>query len=476
MYDSQGIRWVQIKRIEANIAIIIRRQLAQAVVCALHLWFFTVFPRHRMPSQSELKELWLGGPDGQLCALEQLKAWALRAVWKSEGKPDYGMYSFIAERVVKNDGEHPRSNSVSELLGKMDETEEWFPGKQLGEKRGRKRVLVGGKASGVCRAAKAIKANRGEVTYGGVCANAAKAVINPDTGEPVDKRAVYVCLRERCYDKDPDNKWANRRRLGRAALTATQISRRYAWACFMKGLELAAAWLFNNLVWVDICSSILPTTEAKAAEQALARKGRRVWCSADALSDDENLLGDKRVLKMKSWDTIRVWWVPVLTRGKLHVEVLPDSFPGDYPDGAETFVARVRASLNIRFQGQAAPTVLFTDRGAGFYNPGNGRITGEYKAALAAHGLRAFMRDDAAVQPGKLSDLMLHETAVAWIRRMERQTLPKRPWEESAESFATRLKRIVAKVNAKHDLDGLCRSLPARVDKLLAKHGGKLRK
>ena len=110
------------------------------------------------------------------------------------------------------------------------------------------------------------------------------------------------------------------------------------------------------MVWADICCSLLPTTSAKAAEQALARKGNKVWCSEDALSDDENLRGDVRALKLNSWDTKRVFWVPVLCRGKLHVSQLPDDFPGDRPEGAEAFVKAVRAALNMRFSGSRAAT------------------------------------------------------------------------------------------------------------------------
>ena len=78
--------------------------------------------------------------------------------------------------------------------------------------------------------------------------------------------------------------------------------------------------------------------------------------------------------------------------------------------------------------------MLFTDRGAGFFNPGSGAITVEYKTALAAHGLRAFQGDPAAVQPG-MSDLMLHETAVAWIRKKERLALPARPWKKAQSNL-----------------------------------------
>ena len=166
----------------------------------------------------------------------------------------------------------------------------------------------------------------------------------------------------------------------------------------------------------------------------------------------------------------------MLSRGKLHIDLLPDSFPGDHPEGAATFVKQVRIGLDKRFPGASRPNVLFTDRGRGFYNPGNGDMTGEYREALAAEGLVAFMGDSAAVQPGKLSDCLLHETAVAWVRVQERTTLPKRPWEETTAQFSQRMKRIVAKINRSFDVAGLCRELPGRVEALYSCNGQKLKK
>lgn len=51
-------------------------------------------------------------------------------------------------------------------------------------------------------------------------------------------------------------------------------------------------------------------------------------------------------------------------------------------------VAKVRAALNTRFPNGDAPKILFTDRGPGFYNSGNGHITAGYKQALRDHSLR----------------------------------------------------------------------------------------
>ena len=63
------------------------------------------------------------------------------------------------------------------------------------------------------------------------------------------------------------------------------------------------------------------------------------------------------------------------------------------------------------------------DRGKGFYNPSTGKITPEYSAALREYGFKAFWGDDASVQPGHLQEVLLHETAVSWLRhRLTRDT------------------------------------------------------
>ena len=184
----------------------------------------------------------------------------------------------------------------------------------------------------------------------------------------------------------------------------------------MLALRHTAQWYLSNLVRCDLCNSILPRTQKKAAELALARKGGKGWMSRGSQAHSPNLRMPKHVLKLHSSDTVRVWWVPILTRGKLHIESLPDNFPGESEEGAEIMVAKVKAALNIRFQGATAPTRVFTVRGSGFYNAGTGRTTPGYRAALQANGLRAFFNDDASVQPGQLQEVMLHETAVAWMR------------------------------------------------------------
>ena len=169
-----------------------------------------------------------------------------------------------------------------------------------------------------------------------------------------------------------------------------------------------------------------------------------------------------------------MWWAPVLARGRLHIVLLGENFPGEKPAGAAILVAKVRAALNVRFQGSDAPSILFVDKGRGFYNCRWSTITPEFKAALAEHELTVYYGDDASVQPGNLQEVMLHETAVAWIRPREAITKPSRAWEETADEFGARLSGICEDINQHCDVAGLCRKLPERAQAVADAEGGRI--
>ena len=138
-------------------------------------------------------------------------------------------------------------------------------------------------------------------------------------------------------------------------------------------------------------------------------------------------------------------------------------------------VTKVRAALNVRFQAGNQPTVVFTDRGQGFFALKTGRITPEYKAALQENGLRAFMGEDASRQPGDLKELMLHETAMAWVVERLKVTRLAKPWEETEVAFGERLREVAEYINKNHDVTSLCNSFLKRVKALLDVKGDRLR-
>ena len=78
------------------------------------------------------------------------------------------------------------------------------------------------------------------------------------------------------------------------------------------------------------------------------------------------------------------------------------------------------------------------------------------------------------MQPGNLQDVLLHETAVSWIRRRETRTRPEEPWKESPQDLGVRLRSIAQDINNNSNVEGLCRQLPQRLFDLADREGDRL--
>ena len=426
--------------------------------------------------QDVLRDAWLGGSIGHFSALTEARIWALREAWREFKDSDYGMTKFIAERVTVVGGSDPWSSAITEFFKKIDADLDWYPGKKAGSKPGPKSVISVQNQKTVARSAMAMKARGEEPTYPALIASNPQALLNPQTCKPVGKKRVYAIMESLCFDdpENPDDTWSHLARLSKNALTDDQIVKRLRWAEHEQEHGHGADWCYNNIVWTDICNSILARTEKRQKQLTLARKGGSGWYSPGCAWNNENLRGKKESKKQNSWDAIRIWWAPILTRGKLHVVILGEDFPGDNTEGASILVGKVKAALNIRFPNTEHPKILFVDRGSGFWATNSGRINPSFKAALQEHSLKTYYKDCAAIQPGELQEVLLHETAVSWIRYREARNRMAKPWEETEEQFGRRLRGIVQEINDKLDVDGLCRALPARVTKLVARDGGRI--
>ena len=118
---------------------------------------------------------------------------------------------------------------------------------------------------------------------------------------------------------------------------------------------------------------------------------------------------------------------------------------------------------------------MFVDRGKGFYAPASGQITAKYSAALSDNDLVPMMGQNARLQPGNLSEVLLHETAVSWLRIRLAESVPAKAWAETREQYTSRLRACCQAVNSSYNVDGLCRAFPARIAKLRDAEGGRLK-
>ena len=60
------------------------------------------------------------------------------------------------------------------------------------------------------------------------------------------------------------------------------------------------------------------------------------------------------------------------------------------------------------------------------------------------------------------------------MRKRLTKTLPRKPWEVTSEEYGTRLKACAAYINELHNVDNLCRRLPARLHELNGLEGDRL--
>ena len=176
---------------------------------------------------------------------------------------------------------HPSPNAVSQLLQKMSDDEDWFPGKVYGSLGGRPPAVSETNKAIIATSAMAMKDRGVDPTYSLIIAQCPNASINSSTGEPVSKQVVYDILESRCYDIDPSIPWSHQKLLAKSAVLPQDMPKRLAFGNYMLSLRHTPHWYWRHVVWTDICNSILPTTIRKANAQALAHTSAEGGCWMD---------------------------------------------------------------------------------------------------------------------------------------------------------------------------------------------------
>ena len=76
------------------------------------------------------------------------------------------------------------------------------------------------------------------------------------------------------------------------------MEKRVKFGSYMETLNHTAMWYYRNVIWTDICNDVLPLTQQKANQQALARKGHSGWISPGSETAPCNMRGKKEDLKL----------------------------------------------------------------------------------------------------------------------------------------------------------------------------------
>ena len=101
-----------------------------------------------------------------------------------------------------------------------------------------------------------------------------------------------------CYDNDPMYPWEFRFGQKRRPLTQPMRDLRCSWSDRLLAEGMSDAWYLRNVVWIDLCSKIIPGTPEKAYDMMLAGKNKRKrLMSSDAVNEAENQGGSKTAEK-----------------------------------------------------------------------------------------------------------------------------------------------------------------------------------
>ena len=236
-------------------------------------------------------------------------------------------------------------------------------------------------------------------------------------------------------------------------------------------------WYFRHVLWMDPCHTILPGRPKTEFDQRMASygKGKR-WMSHDARDDSRNMRSSPYVNKTLQWGDKRVWWYIFLTQGQVHVEVLPDGW--SQWDGQAKVVEMLPRILRKMLGRDATyPDHVFTDRGPGYYNPSSATISPDYLAALKQQGLKPWAGDHGKWQPPDLPDVLLHETAVSWIRKFLKQHPVKlgQSVEVNTDLLKAVLQEACDNINNYYEVEDLCNDLPERLKALVETGGERLK-
>ena len=306
------------------------------------------------------------------------------------------------------------------------------------------------------------------------------ATFNETTQKPFSRQKINEVLTTDCYDETPERPWEFRFGAKRRPLTTEAKELRVGWGTRLQREGHTAAWFRDNILWMDICSKVIPGTPAVALDQARSAQNKKKRLMSPGSTDDSaNLGGSETADKQCSWGSTRVYFGAVLTRGVFGIVVFTDvdEFPGETPEGARLLVEQLPALLNKMLGADAKkPRTIFTDRGPGFYHRRWGTVTGDYESACREQGFKLWVgpnsKQGPRAQPPDVADVVLHETAISWLRVEEEQTRPTRPWEETPKQLAVRLQRGVSRINKDFDVRGLCMEFPDRLHTLVKKKGG----
>ena len=438
------------------------------------------------PPGPSCPEWWVSGRPYRLAPWSQAIIWAalkINEAWNLD-MCDNDIASLVQKvgDSGRSDGGPPSKQAVADWRRLIENDPDWYPGK-LAEQRkkpGPRKLLDNQKASSIAQSMMGVKRRRVEPSASLAKELCPAATLNPETGKPFSDKYILQVFKQRCFDEGSTTPWSQELPLQKTALPDHLREDRVDWAAHLKTYdERNEGWYFRHVLWIDPCYSILFTNRRQIFDMTQANRGsarKPRWMSKDKKGYSHNMGPSRFAGKQCQNGDRKVWWFIILSRGRVHVEIMEDGWKQGGA-GMANFVEKLDGCLRKMLgKDVALPRVVASDRGPGFYAGSSGQIVRLYRQALDDAGFRPFAGNDASMQPPDIPDVLPHETAVGWIRNY----LKKYPFSRdgSLDEQEKRLRQVMKDacnhINSTYDAEGLCKAFPARLQQLIDRGGDRL--
>ena len=171
----------------------------------------------------------------------------------------------------------------------MDEDPEWYPGKTYRKRPGPQAVLHGKKRKQVAKSAMNLKKEGAEPTYAAIAARCPAAVVNPDTGKPVDKKLVYIVLKTDCYDRSPEEPWVCEPVYTRWFFPEDLMEQRLRWAKRLLEERYSATMMYAYL-YTLAGTAVVVTLDLSAKNLWALQRGHPGGACDHWLTDERNVI------------------------------------------------------------------------------------------------------------------------------------------------------------------------------------------
>jgi len=394
-----------------------------------------------------------GTPRGKLPPWEAAKAIALKEVITSMeehlGKSckkltGKGKADFTAEQLTVVGGGQPTCRAVKKLWSKVDEDDDWFPGKIANQRTGRPPTISQAQKQAIADKAMELKKDLINPTPERVRILLPRKTINKKTGSSISDSKIRTIFQTLCYDETEDDPWHYLASPQQDCLTEDMKCTRVKTAeHVLKNVSKSAAW---NFVAIDPCLTLLPKQQVKSDLLKIAAMGNKKWMSPKSKRKGANLRAPKTAKTQKEACTV-VPWTPVFTRGRLKLVVLTE--PGAKLNNSETSADFVRnssptilQSMKKQWKWHTIPRVVLHDKASYFVNSKQNVLNATFSAGLRAGQFTSWVDDGAKWLAAHLGDLYLHETVISHVRRLLSTKFARKALYETPLQFAARMSKV----------------------------------